>query len=220
MKKLLQSLFILGAFGQLALFAQAQTAPKILFVDMAKLYDGHWGATAERAKLKAAYQKAQGEFDQMIKDRDALVEQYKESDEQSNNPAATAEAKAKAKSQADQLIQQVRAKESDAAKFQDNVGRELRQRDQEIHNRFFEEIATVASDVAKREGATTLLDKSGLTTDGISPVIYSDPSLDITAEVAAEIAKSKPAPTPATPDATAPATPVPADAAAPAPAKN
>jgi outer membrane protein len=224
MKKLLQSLLILGAFGQAALFAQAQTAPKILFVDMGKLFDGHYRTIAEGVKLQADAQKAQAELDLMIKDRNALVEQYKELDDQSNNPTATAEAKSKAQAAAQQKVAEIRQKEADAQKFQENIARELQQRRKENQGIIMEEIAKIASDIAKRDGATILIDKSGPTLYGLPSVIYSDPSLDITAEVAAEIAKSRPVDTPApaaAPAASAPApSAAPADATAPAPAKN
>jgi outer membrane protein len=214
MKKLLQSLLILGAFSQAALFAQAQTAPKILFVDMAKLYDGHYRAIAETAKLKSDAQKAQAQLDSMNKDVNAQVEQYKELADQSNNPTATTEAKAKAQAAAQQKRQEIGQSEAEIQKFQENVGRQLQQRGQEIRSMYMEEIAKTAADVAKRDGATILLDKAGPSFLGVPVVLYSDPALDITTEVAIEIAKSRPVETPATPAAT------PADAAAPAPAKN
>jgi outer membrane protein len=205
MKKLLQSLLILGAFGQIALLAQAQSAPKILFVDMAKLYDGDYRAIAERAKLQADGQKAQAELDSMSKDINALVQQFKELDEQSNNPTATTDAKAKAQAAAQQKYQEIRARQADASKFQENVGRELQQKGKETQNILMEEIAKLAADVAKQDGATILIDKSGPTLFGIPAVIYSDPASDITAEVAAEIAKTRPAPVAPAPTPAAPA---------------
>jgi outer membrane protein len=217
MKKLLQSLLILGAFGQVALFAQAQPAQKILFVDMAKLYDGHYRAIEARAKLQADGQKAQAELDRLSKEINALVQQFKELDEQSNNPTATAEAKTKSQAAAQAKYQEIRSKQADATKFQENVGRELQQRNKEVQGMIMEDIAKLAADVAKKDGATVLIDKSGPTMFGFPAVIYSDPSFDITAEVAAEIAKTKPVATPATTPTTPAPTPAPpADTSAPA----
>jgi outer membrane protein len=218
MKKLLQSLLILGAFGQIALLAQAQTTQKILFVDMAKLYESDYRANDVRTKLQADSQKAQADLDRMMKDRDALVQQFKELDEQSSNPTATAEAKAKSQSAAQAKVQEIRAKEAEAGKFRENVSRELQQQFQERRSVIMDDISKVASDVAKKDGAAVLIDKSSPTMYGFPVVIYSDPAFDITSEVAAEVAKTKPVATPATPapSAAAPAeTSAPADAAAP-----
>ena len=63
-------------------------------------------------------------------------------------------------------------------------------------------------EIAKKHGATFLVDKSGPTLVGVSNILYFDPSLDITDEVATELNKDKPA---------ASATPA-ASTAAPAPA--
>jgi len=71
-----------------------------------------------------------------------------------------------------------------------------------------EEITKTAVEVAKKHSATFLVDKSGPTLVGVSNILYFDPSLDITDEVATELNKDKPA---------ASATPA-ASTAAPAPA--
>ena len=42
MKNIIKSSLALAAFSATALIAQAQPAPKILVVDMANLYDGHY----------------------------------------------------------------------------------------------------------------------------------------------------------------------------------
>lgn len=59
MKKSIHSLLALAAFGATALFAQAQPALKILTIDMAKLYDGHYKTEEQNAKLRGDEQKAQ-----------------------------------------------------------------------------------------------------------------------------------------------------------------
>lgn len=205
MKKLLQSLSILGAFGSAALFAQAQPPPKVLVVDMVKLYEGHYRTVEENAKLQADSQKAQADLQALGKEQDALVAQYKDLAEQSNNPTATNEAKAKAQSDAQTKMQEAQAKHAELIKLRDTATQELQQRRQQFLQMMMEEISKIASDVAKREGASLLFDKSSASL--LPSVIYADPSLDITSQVADEINKSRPVPTPATPAAAAPSAP-------------
>jgi outer membrane protein len=76
-----------------------------------------------------------------------------------------------------------------------------------------EEIAKVATELAKKRGATLLLDKAGPTAIGISNVLYSDAAYDLTDEVAKEVNKDKPVGAPS-----APAAPAAAPAAGAAPA--
>lgn len=201
MKKPIQSLLALAAFGATALFAQAQPAPKILVVDMAKLYDGHYKTEEQNAKLRTDEQKAQEELDKLNKEGNSLVEKYKELVDQSNNPAATAEAKSKAQNDAQKLLEEIQRKQREVQSFQANTRNSLQQRIQTFRSLMVEEISKTAVDIAKRKGATILLDKSGPTLIGVSNILYSDSAYDITDEVSKEVNKDRPA-SAATPAAT------------------
>jgi outer membrane protein len=191
-----------GAFGQPAF--------NVRVVDMAKLYDGHYKTIEQGAKFEADQQKAQTEIDRMSKEGNALVEQYKAFAEQANNPALSPEAKSKSQGDAEKKMEEIQKKQQEVQTFAQNTQNSLQQRLQTFRAMLIEEIAKVATDVAKRRGATFLVDKAGPSMFGISNLVYSDPAYEITDEVAAEINKSKPADAPAAPAAAT-------GAAAPAP---
>ncbi|MFY9923288.1 MAG: OmpH family outer membrane protein [Opitutaceae bacterium] len=197
MKKSIQSIVAVAAIALSALTANAQTAPKILVVDLAKLFDNHWKTQEQQAKLQADEAKAQDQLAQITKDGNALVEQFKELDEQSKNPTATAEVKAKAQGDAQKKYEEIQQKRGEQNSFIQNTRNTLQQRFQTFKTLMIEEITKVAVDIAKKKGATFLLDKSGPTLVGVSNILYFDPSLDITDEVMAEINKDRPAMTPA-----------------------
>ncbi|HEY5228242.1 MAG TPA: OmpH family outer membrane protein [Opitutaceae bacterium] len=202
MNKLLHTLIAVAAFGLTAFTAEAQTAPKILVIDLAKIYDGHWKTQEQNATLQADAKKAQDQAAVMSKEGNALVAEFKELDEQSKNPAATAEAKSKAQADAQKKYDEIQQKRNELNTFGQNAQNTLRQRLQTFKTLMIEEISKVAVDVARSKGATLLLDKSGPTMAGVSNVLYFDPSLDITDEVLVVINKDRPATAPA---ATAPA---------------
>ena len=204
MKKTIQTLFALSAFGAAALISHAQPTPKILFVDMAKLYDGHYKTEEQNAKLRSDELKAQEELDRLNKEGNALVEKYKELKDQASNPAMTTDAKAKAQSDADKMLEDIRRKQGEVQSFQQNTRNSLQQRIKNFRDLMIEEISKVAVDVAKGKGATILIDKSGPTLIGVSNIIYSDASYDITDEVLKLINKDRPAASaaPAAPAAT------------------
>lgn len=193
MKISIHSLLALAAFGASALFVQAQPAPKILTVAMDKLYDGHYKTEEQNAKLRGDEQKAQEELDKLNKEGNTLVEQYKELVDQSSNPAATAEAKAKAQTESQRLLQDIQRKQSEVQSFQANTRNSLQQRIQNFRSMMVEEISKIAVEIAKKKGATILIDKSGPTLIGVSNFLYVDPAYDITDEVAKELAKDRPA---------------------------
>ncbi|HVU22736.1 MAG TPA: OmpH family outer membrane protein [Opitutus sp.] len=211
MKKTIQFLSALIAIGGSAVVAHAQPAPKIFIVDMAKLYDGHYKTEEQNAKLRADEQKAQEELEKLYKEGNSLVEKYKELRDQTNNPAATAEAKAKAQSDAQKLGEEIQRKQQELQSFQTNTRNSLQQRINTFRSLMVEEISKIAVDIAKKHGATLLLDKSGPTLIGVSNVLYADAAYDLTDEVSAEINKDRPATAPA---AAAGAAPAPAAGAA------
>jgi outer membrane protein len=209
MKKTIQSLVAVAAIATTTLTTHAQTGPKILTVDLGKVFASHWKTQEENAKIQADAAKAQAQVEQLQKAGNALVEEFKALDEQTKNPAATAEAKGKAQAEAQKKYNEIQQKRTELSSFAQNTENTLRQRSQTFKNLMLEELSKVATDIAKKKSATFLLEKSGPTLVGISSILYSDPTLDITDEVMAQINKDRPA------TATAPTA---ASAAAPAPA--
>lgn len=212
MKKTIQTLLALSAFGAASLLASAQPAPKIFVVDLAKLFDGHYKTEEQSGKLRADEAKAQEELDRLNKEGNTMVEKYKELADQANSPVATPEAKAKATADGQKVLEDIRNKQKEVQNFQQQTRNSLQQRMKTFHDLMLEEIGKVAVDIAKRKGATLLIDKSGQTLNGVSGIVYSDPDYDITPEVLKEINKDRPAS--AIP--TAPTGSAPAPAAAPA----
>ncbi len=214
MKTPIRTLFALAAFGAATLAAHAQPAFKILVVDMAKLYDTHYKTIEQNAKLQSDDQKANEEVDRMNKEGNVLVEEYKGLKEQSSNPALTAEAKSKADAEAQKKLEAIQQKQNEVRTFIDNTRRSLQQRLQSFRSLMLEDISKIAVDVAKRKGATLVLDKAGPTLIGVSSVIYFDPSYDITDDVAKEVNKDRPAGSPTAPSS-APAAATATDSGAP-----
>ena len=160
---------------------------------MAKIFDNHYETKAEKAKLDDASQKAQAEIDTMNKEGNALVAEYKELDEQSKSPMATADAKSKSQAAAQKKGQEIQQKMQDINTFANNAKQSIQQRIQTFRSMMMEEISKVVVTVAKRHDATLVLDKSGPSLLGVPPVIYSDSGYDITPEVIAEIDAHRPA---------------------------
>jgi len=214
MNRTLISALSLIAFGAAALGLAAQEPPvKIITVDMGKLLDNHYKTEEQMAKLRDAEQKAQDQLEQMVKEGNALVEQYKETVEQSKNTLLTQEARTKAEGDSQKMLDEIQRRQADLQNFRATSQRSLQQRLNNFRSLLLDEISKKVADVAKRKGATFVVDKSGPSLLGIPAIIYSDPGYDITDEVLAEINKDRPPAPPAAPAAAPTAT---APAAAPA----
>ena len=205
MKKSIQSILAVAAFAFTAITSHAQTAPKIVIVDLAKLFDNHYKTVEQQAKLQADEAKAKDQLDLITKEGNTLVEQYKELDDQSKNPTATVEAKAKAQTDAQKKLEEIRQKQQEQQSFVQSTRNSLQQRFQTFKTLMLEEITKAVTLVAKEKGATLVLDKSGPTMVGVSSIVYFDAGMDITEEVMALINKDMPAVTPTPVTAAAPA---------------
>jgi outer membrane protein len=205
MKTSLKSLLAVAFAGLFAVAAQAQPAPKVFVVDMAKLYDGHFKTEEQNGKLKADQQKAEDELQKLNTEGNALVKQFNDLKEQVNNPTLSGDAKAKAQQDLEAKGQEIQRKQNEVNAFRGNTQRSLQQRINNFKQFLLEEISKTAVDIAKKKGATLLLDKSGPTLIGVPSLLYFDPAYDITEDVAKEINKDRPAGTPAAVTTPAPA---------------
>jgi len=215
MNKMIRTLITLAAFGAGSTALLAQPAVKLVVVDMAKVYDSHYKTEEANAKFRDAEQKAQEQVEELNKQGQTLVDEYKELMEQSKNTVLTPEARSKAETDAQKKLEDIQRKQGEVQNFRTNTQRSLQQRIKTHRDLLLEEITKVVNDLAKRQGATLVVDRSGPTLFGIPSVLYSDPAYDITDAVVTEVNKDRPAPAPAaaTPAATTPA----AAPAAPAP---
>ena len=206
MKKISYTLLTLVAFGAFTAALQAQPAVKLVVVDMMSLFDKHYKTEDANVKFNDVAQKAQEQLDEMNKQMQAVADQYKELMEQSKNTVLTADARSKAEGEAQKKLEDFQRRQGDAQNFRNNTQRSLQQRIKNHRDVLLEEIAKVVVDIAKRKGATLVLDRSGPTMLGVPSMVYSDSAYDITDEVMQEINKDRP-PAPA-----APATPAPGGA--------
>jgi outer membrane protein len=207
---MIRTLITLAAFGAGSTALLAQPAVKLVVVDMAKVYDSHYKTEEANAKFRDAEQKAQEQVEELNKQGQSLVDEYKELMEQSKNTVLTPEARSKAEGDAQKKLEDIQRKQGEVQTFRTNTQRSLQQRIKTHRDLLLEEITKVVNDLAKRQGATLVVDKSGPTLFGIPSVLYSDPSYDITDAVVKEVNKDRPAPAPAA------ATPITPAAAAPA----
>ncbi|PTY02176.1 hypothetical protein DB347_24975 [Opitutaceae bacterium EW11] len=198
MKTSLRTLLALAAFSVTSL-AFAQPAPKIFVVDMAKVFDGHYKTEEQQNKLKSDEKKAVEELERLDKEIRTMADKFKEQKDQVENPALTADARDRAKTDAQKTLDEIQQKQQEGQQFRANAQRTFQQRIGNFRAVLIEEISKLATDIAKKKGGTVLMDKGSL--------VYSDPAYDITDEVMAEINKSRPAGStaaPATSSSTAP----------------
>lgn len=213
MNKFIASLCALVALvGLAASPVSAQPAPKIVVVDMAKLLDSHHKTEEQNTKLKGDEARANDELEKINKEGQVLVDQLKKMEEDSKNPALSTAAREQLQADMRVKIEEIQKKQNEVQSFRNNTQRSLQQRIQNFRKLMFEEISGTVTEVAKKKGATLVLDKSGPSLIGINPIVYADAAYDITEEVQKELNRGRPAGAAATPGAARPAAAAASDA--------
>ena len=211
MKMTIRTLIALATLAAGSTALHAQPAVKLVVVQMDKIFDGHYKSEEANLKFRDAQQKAQEQAEELRKQGQTLVEEYKELAEQAKSTLLTPEARTKAEADAAKKYEEIQRKQAELQNFAQNSERSLQTRIGTHRDLLLEEIAKLVIEIAKRHGATLVLDKSGPSIFKIPVVLYADAAYDITDEVIKEENKDRPA----APAAVAPA-PAPA-AATPAP---
>jgi outer membrane protein len=200
MKTSFKSLLALAAFGATALITQAQTAPKILVLDIGKALQSYYKTTELFDALKNEQVKAGQQVQGQEKERNDLVTKYKELEEQIKNPAITKEKQAQIASEGEAVVQSIQQKEAGLQEMVTKLRREFAEREQNLQGMLVDDITKKGQEIGKAKGADLILPKNTL--------VYSNPAWEITDEVIAALNKDKPAGStakPATPAAAAPA---------------
>ena len=201
MNKRIRFVIALAVAGIAATAAQAQSAQKIMVVDIAKVYESHYKTAEQNALLQADQKKASEELQRRAKEIDGVVAELKDMEEQLQNPVTTDEAKKKIQEEGSKKLQDLQGKQREAQGMQANLQRLFQERIGQFRALLLDEISKVAADVAKKKGATFLVDKSGPSVIGVPVFLYADTSVEITDAVIAEINATKPASSSAAPAA-------------------
>jgi outer membrane protein len=167
----------------------AQTPVKIATVDIEKVFEKYYKTEAEQARMNELRTKAEEQLAAFSKEREAIVSAAKELQEQSKNPAITADASKKAQADLEAKVGELRAKESEMQTFAQETQQKLQKRGMEFQRTAAEEISKKATEIAKKKGATIVLN-SGAN----AVVVYADASFSITDEVLEQVNKDRPTP--------------------------
>lgn len=188
------------ALGSLA--ASAQTV-KLAGVDLKKLFDDYW-------KTQQSNNKLQAQREEMLKERNALTDKLKKTDEEykkllesASDPAISASEREKRKKQAEEKLIEFRQIEAAAEQFVRNASTTLQETEARMRNNIVKELKEAVAAKAKAAGYTMVIDTSADTPVGTPIFLYSTLE-DITEALTAELNAKAP---PGALDQPAPATP-------------
>ena len=156
------------------------------------IFEGYYKTQQAGDKIRLSLEKAKEQDDALLEEiriRAGVFEEYRERIE---NPALTDEAREQAKVDAETQAQDIQRMQQDRQRFQAQTQRQLQQRQNAHRDLHLDEIKKIIMSLASERDATLVIDISGLTSNSVPTVLYSDSSWDISDAVLEELNRDAP----------------------------
>ena len=173
--------------GALALaFATAPVAHadiKIGYVDMNKIFNAYYKTQQAKKQIEEAQTTAQKELQDRVDLFNKNVEAIKKLDEDYNKSELSKEAKAKALRDRNLKAEELKSQEKEVVELKNRRLKELQEQALRMRGKLVDEIRQLINDKVKAEQFDLVLDRSGLSTNGVNVVLFSKDSADFSDDI-------------------------------------
>lgn len=173
---LLTTLLILGLITS----AQAQKTPIVLTVDMGEVYQNYEKAQEALEKFQSSVDNANTEIQALLEQRQALQAEAEDINTKALSNETSDAMKTQLQQQLQTKVQEMRAKEMEINQFRQQTQAFITDRRNSIFRIHVDAISETVEAIAKERGADMVFNTAAGT--GVSSVVYSDDSFDITQE--------------------------------------
>jgi len=185
--------FIAAATLGLAFTVGAQTpSGRIVTIDLNKIFNDYYKTPIASAKLKETVESFNKEQEEMVNNyKKAIDELNKLRDDQDKPEYSTEVRDQKRKAVADKLADTQKL-QRDIEEYRTSHRKILEDQTQRMRQTVLKEIEDVINKEAKDAGYQLVLDKSGNTLNGVSLVVFSQDSLEITDDIIKILNRNQP----------------------------
>ena len=207
-KSILCSLLCLSLIG----FASTSHAQvKLGTVDMNKIFSAYYKTKDAEYRINEARNSAKGELDERMDTYKKDVDDINKLNDDIQKPALSADAKAAKTKDRDDKIQETKNLEREITEFRQTREKQLQEQAVRMRNGIVDEITKLVLEKVKTENYDIVMDRSGLSLNGVPILIYAKDGLDFSEDIIVQLNKNKPkdteASSPAASPAASPATP-------------
>jgi outer membrane protein len=189
------SLCLVGAVG-----IQAQT--KIGTIDIDRVMKEYSKTKEAEAKLNEATKAAKKEYEERAEAYKKALDEINKLSGQLDTPVLSADAKAAKAKERDEKIANIKNMEREINEFRQTREQQLQQQLFRLREGILKEITDVVVERGKSKNLDLIFDKSGVSLNRFSPILFSPDSMDFTAEIIAALNKKEraiPSPSPTRP---------------------
>src|SRR6266513_1494830 len=205
MKKSLSILFALTLAFPLAAFAQGTM--KIGTVDMQRAFKDYNKTKEAEAKINDAKNAARKEYDDRAEDYKKSLDEINNLNKQLESSALSADKKTQIAKERDDKIANIKNMEREISDFRQTRERQLQEQLMRVREGIVKEITDVVMEKVKANHFDLVLDKSGMSINGVPFLLYAPDNVDFTNDIiavlnkpgraASSTAKANPSATPA-----------------------
>src|SRR5215469_4419595 len=207
MKKSLSILFTLALVLPFTAFAQGTA--KIGTIDMQRAFKDYNKTKEAEAKINDAKNAAKKEYDDRAEAYKKALDEINNLNKQLESTALSADKKTQIAKDRDDKIANIKNMEREISDFRQTRERQLQEQLMRVREGIVKEITDVVMEKVKTKNLDFVLDKSGMSINGVPVVMYAPENVDFTNDIiavlnkpgraASSTAKANPSATPARP---------------------
>lgn len=162
---------------------------KIGTVDMERALKEYSKTKEAETKLNEAKNAAKKEFDERAEAYKKALEEINKINAQLDSPVLTADAKASKAKERDDKIAKIKNMEREITDFRQTREQQLQQQLLRMREALLKEITDVVMEQVKARGVELVFDKSAVSLNRFSPILFSPDAMDFTTDVIAAVNK-------------------------------
>ena len=172
---------------------------KVGTVDVDRVMKEYRKTKEAEEKLNEATNAAKKEYDERAEAYKKALEEINKLNQQLDSPALSADKKTSIAKERDDKIANIKNMEREINEFRQTREQQLQQQMLRLREAIVKEIIDVVVERGKSKNLDLVFDKSGVSLNRFSPILFSPDSMDFTAEVVSELNKKERATSPAKP---------------------
>ena len=188
-KSLLCTLLCLSLLG---FTATSHAQVKIGTVDMNKIFSAYYKTKDAEARINEARNSAKQELDERMDTYKKDVDEINKLNDDIQKPALSKEAKDTKTKDRDDKIQETKNLEREIKEFQTTRENQLKEQAVRMRNGIVDEITKLVNDKVKTENYDVVMDRSGLSLNGVPILIFAKESMDFSDDIITQLNKTKP----------------------------
>ena len=181
MKKSLSILFALALAAPMAAFGQGTA--KFGTVDMQRAFKDYNKTKDAEVKINDAKNAAKKEYDDRAEAYKKALDEINNLNKQLESPALSADKKTGMAKERDDKIANIKSMEREISDFRQTRERQLQEQLMRMREGIVKEITDVVVEKVKAKSLEYVLDKSGVSINGVPVVLYSPDNVDFTNEI-------------------------------------